>query len=72
VVGGANYPSSAAGTASGGRHFAVCRRLAGFANGIYGMSAASGAALLGLDVGGPDHLGPFVGFINDELAEIGG
>jgi hypothetical protein len=26
---------------------------------------------LGLDVGGPDHLGPFLGFVDDQLAELG-
>jgi len=28
--------------------------------------------LLGLDVGRPDHLCPFLGFVGDELAEVGG
>jgi hypothetical protein len=27
---------------------------------------------LGLDVRSPDHLAPFLGFIGDELAEVGG
>jgi hypothetical protein len=27
--------------------------------------------LLRLDVGGPDHLGPLLGFVGDELAEVG-
>ena len=40
-------------------------------NGIYGMSAAQ-TDLLRLDVGRPDHLGPFLGFVGDELAEVGG
>ena len=30
------------------------------------------AALLRLDIGRPDHLGPFLGFVSDELAEVGG
>ena len=25
-----------------------------------------------LDVGGPDHLAPFLGFVGDELTEVGG
>src|SRR5262249_62240268 len=29
-------------------------------------------ASLCLDVGGPDHLGPFLSFVGDELAKIGG
>ena len=28
--------------------------------------------LFRLDVGGPDHLAPFLGFVGDELAEVGG
>src|SRR5262245_39929361 len=27
---------------------------------------------LRLDVGGPDHLGPFLGFLRDKFAELGG
>src|SRR5262249_24932308 len=30
------------------------------------------AASVGLDVCGPDHLGPFLGFLGDELPEVGG
>jgi hypothetical protein len=37
-------------------------------NGVYGISAAS----LRLDARGLDHLGPLLGFVGDELAEIGG
>src|SRR5262249_60866205 len=40
-------------------------------NGIYGISAAIGA-LLGLDVGRPDHFAPLLGLVGDELAKIGG
>src|SRR5215510_8347941 len=29
------------------------------------------AASVGLDVCGPDHLGPFLGFLGDELPEVG-
>src|SRR5262249_20909589 len=29
------------------------------------------AVSVGLDVGGPDHLAPFVGFFGDQLAELG-
>jgi hypothetical protein len=39
-------------------------------NGRYGTSAQD--ALLWLDVGGPDHLGPLVGVVGDELAKVGG
>src|SRR5262249_36891472 len=37
--------------------------------GRYGISAASGA-LLGLDVGRPDHFAPLLGFVGDELAKV--
>jgi hypothetical protein len=30
------------------------------------------AASVGLDVGRPDHLAPFLGFVGDELCKIGG
>src|SRR5262249_61904850 len=33
---------------------------------------AGSRASLCLDVGGPDHLGPFLSFVGDELAKIGG
>ena len=39
-------------------------------SGGYGISA--GPSSLGLDVGRPDHLGPFLGFFRDQLAEVGG
>src|SRR5262245_39923240 len=42
----------------------------GSRNGIYGISAASGA-LLGLDAGRPDHFAPLLGFVGDQLAKIG-
>src|SRR5262245_841216 len=32
---------------------------------------ATMTALLGLDVGRPDHLGPLLRFVGDELAEVG-
>src|SRR5262245_54398196 len=38
-------------------------------NGIYG---ACGIGSLRLDVGRPDHLGPLLGLVGDELAEVGG
>ena len=34
--------------------------------------AASGVALVCLDAGRPDHLGPFRNFVSDELAELSG
>ena len=42
------------------------------ANGNYGISGREGHGLLRLDVGRPDHLAPFLGFVGDELAEVGG
>src|SRR5215831_18385489 len=40
----------------------------------YGKSSRSSAetSSLRLDVGRPDHLGPFLGLLGDELAEVGG
>src|SRR5262245_50873634 len=38
---------------------------------LWNIRPASGATLLRLDVGGPDHLGPFFGFAGDELAQFG-
>jgi hypothetical protein len=40
-------------------------------SGRYGISAQALALLLRLDVGGADHLAPLLGFIGDQLAEIG-
>src|SRR5262245_50380406 len=40
-------------------------------NGGYGILAPT-AASVRLDVGGPDHLAPLLGFVGDELAEFGG
>src|SRR5262249_11276498 len=39
----------------------------------YGKSSRSSAeaSSLRLDVGGPDHLAPFLGFLCDQLAELG-
>src|SRR5262249_7519991 len=37
---------------------------------FYGMSAGFLVSLLGTDVSLPDHLGPFLSFLSDELAEI--
>jgi hypothetical protein len=31
-----------------------------------------GGALVGLDIGGPDHLAPFLGFLRDKLTEVSG
>jgi len=36
-----------------------------------GSHRTLGPLLLRLDVGGPDHLAPLLGFVDDELAEIG-
>jgi hypothetical protein len=33
--------------------------------------SATVTALLGLDVGSPNHFAPFLGFVGDELAKIG-
>jgi hypothetical protein len=41
-------------------------------NGHYGISHCARLLLLRLDVSCPDHLGPFLGFVGDELAEVGG
>ena len=38
-------------------------------NGIYGTCRCGS---LRLDVGGPDDLAPLLGFVGDELAEVGG
>src|SRR5262245_856910 len=40
----------------------------------YGKSSRSSAetSSLRLDVGGPDHLAPFLGFLGDQLAELDG
>ena len=35
-------------------------------------TGANGSCLLRVDVGHPDHLAPFFGFLRDELFEIGG
>jgi hypothetical protein len=35
----------------------------------YGTSPSSGLTSLRLDVGRADHLGPFLGFVGDELAK---
>src|SRR6266478_6091918 len=35
-------------------------------------SLAATAGSLRLDAGGLDHFGPFLGFVGDELAEVGG
>src|SRR5262249_30530919 len=43
----------------------------GSQNGIYGMWAGSPPSLR-LDVGRPDHLAPFLGFVGDELSKVGG
>ena len=40
-------------------------------NGRYGISAAAVASVC-LDVGRPDHLAPLLGFVGDELSEVGG
>src|SRR5262245_1349136 len=40
-------------------------------NGSYGMSVRI-AGSLRLDAGRLDHLGPFLGFVGNELAKIGG
>jgi hypothetical protein len=40
--------------------------------GGYGISAVTVLALPRLDVGCPNHLGPFFGFVGNELAEFGG
>src|ERR1700692_2971317 len=40
-------------------------------NGIQGMSGVGRVALLLLDVGGPDQFDPLLGFIGDELFEVG-
>jgi hypothetical protein len=37
--------------------------------GLYGIS---GRASLRLDIGGPDHLAPLLGFLRDQLPEVGG
>jgi len=39
--------------------------------GIYGISLAKRPGLLRLDARELDHPGPLVGFIGDELAEVG-
>ena len=38
---------------------------------VYGTPAGLNGSLWP-NVGGPDHLGPFLGFVGDELAEVGG
>jgi hypothetical protein len=43
----------------------------GARNGHYGISRLA-ATSFGLDIGGPDHLAPLLGFIDDQLAEVGG
>src|SRR5262249_23367419 len=47
-------------------------RWCGSHNGVYGISSAADAELLSLDVGSPDHLGPFLNLFGDELAEVSG
>ena len=39
---------------------------------LWNIDPTADRASLRLDVGGPDHLAPFLGFVGDELAEIGG
>src|SRR5215468_41830 len=50
-------------------------RVGGTSRGIRGTDIteflAGSRASLCLDVGGPDHLGPFLSFVGDELAKIG-
>jgi hypothetical protein len=46
--------------------------LAGSRNGSYGILATVGTYLLHFDVGRPDHLAPLLGFVGDELPELGG
>src|SRR5262245_32431083 len=36
-----------------------------------GVTEYSVRELLRLDIGGPDHLAPFLGFVGDQLAELG-
>src|SRR5436309_12070402 len=46
---------------------------AGLPSGICGISPHDGGwASFGLDVGCPDHLGPLLGFLGDQLAELVG
>jgi len=44
----------------------------GSQNGIYGKSSSAETLSLRLDVGGPDYLAPFLGFLGDKLAKVGG
>src|SRR5262245_44332897 len=40
-------------------------------NGIYGISGSEGSASFRLDIGGLYYLAPFLGFVGDQLAELG-
>src|SRR5262249_13389606 len=40
-------------------------------NGIYGISGSEGSASFRLDIGGLYFLVPFLGFVGDQLAELG-
>src|SRR5262249_1797997 len=40
-------------------------------NGRYGIFRRGSCGSLRLDVGGPDHIAPFLGFFGDQLAELG-
>jgi hypothetical protein len=66
-------PESGRAADTGGRLESAWHSLPRSLNGtIWNIGRASASASRLLDVGGPDHLAPFLGFVGDELAKVSG